>query len=248
MDWSIQDIARRVGTTSRTLRHYDDVGLLKPSRVGDNGYRYYDQTALVRLQRILLLRELGLSLSSIAEVLEGQNDTALALDKHLEWLRQEQRRLARQIVSVETTLHKLKEGAPLMAEEILDGFDNSPYEQEVVERWGRDAYDSSNRKWGALSKAQQREQQAEHDRVAQALAEAKVRGEDVASEGVQQLVRRHHAWVCFFWTPHREAYTQLGEMYVADPRFTAHYDQHGPGTAAYLRDAMRLFAERNLGK
>lgn len=246
MEWSIQDIARIAGTTSRTLRHYDELDLLKPSRVGGNGYRYYDQAALVRLQRILLLRELGLGLPAIAEVLEGQKDTSHALRTHLSWLRQEQQRLTRQIRSVETTLHKLKEGEQLMAEEILDGFDNSQHEQEVVERWGRAAYDRGQRQWASLSREQQRERMAEQERIAQALAEAGARGEDPASDAVQALVRRHHAWVSFFWEPHREAYINLGEMYVADPRFSAVYDRHAEGAARFIRDAMRVFAEKNL--
>src|SRR4030081_715511 len=79
MEWSIHDIARSAGTTSRTLRHYGQIGLLEPSRVGSNGYRYYDDNALVRLQRILLLRELGLGLPAIAELLDGQQDSAAAL-------------------------------------------------------------------------------------------------------------------------------------------------------------------------
>ena len=93
MDWSIQEVARLAGTTSRTLRHYDDIGLLEPARIGSNGYRYYDRAALVRLQRILLLRELGLGLPAIAEVLDGQRDESRALARHLDWLRQEQDRL-----------------------------------------------------------------------------------------------------------------------------------------------------------
>ena len=96
MEWSIQDIARSAGTTSRTLRHYDDIGLLEPSRVGANGYRYYDEHALVRLQRILLLRELGLGLPAIAEVFEGQRDTAAALRTHLKLLAAERERIGRQ--------------------------------------------------------------------------------------------------------------------------------------------------------
>jgi DNA-binding transcriptional MerR regulator len=86
MDWSIQAIARLAGTTSRTLRHYGDVGLLEPSRIGNNGYRYYDEQALVRLQRILMLRDLGLGIPAIAEVLTGQRDDAQALLSHLHWL------------------------------------------------------------------------------------------------------------------------------------------------------------------
>ena len=90
MDWSIQEVARLAGTTSRTLRHYDDVGLVPPSRIGSNGYRYYDADALVRLQRVLLLRELGLGIPAIAEVLEGQQDDVHALVTHRDLLRQEQ--------------------------------------------------------------------------------------------------------------------------------------------------------------
>jgi len=109
-DWSIQDIARMAGTTSRTLRHYDDVGLVKPSRIGGNGYRYYDADALVRLQRVLLLRELGLGIPAIGEVLAGQSDDTLALRTHLEWLAQEKERIGRQIASVERTITELEGG------------------------------------------------------------------------------------------------------------------------------------------
>jgi DNA-binding transcriptional MerR regulator len=99
VDWSIQEIAKIAGTTSRTLRHYDDIGLLKPSRTGQNGYRYYDSAALVQLQRILLLRGLGLGLPAIPEALRHETDGVRALGSHLEWLRQEQARLARQAAS-----------------------------------------------------------------------------------------------------------------------------------------------------
>jgi DNA-binding transcriptional MerR regulator len=136
MEWSIQDIARLAGTTSRTLRYYGELGLLEPSRIGRNGYRFYDQDCLVRLQRILLLRELGLSLPTIAEVLKGQRDTAAALRTHLELLKQERDRIGRQIKSVKTTICKTERGERLMAEEVLDGFDHTRHEQEVTERWG----------------------------------------------------------------------------------------------------------------
>src|SRR5580698_10018625 len=114
MERSIVDIARIAGTTSRTLRHYGEVGLLEPSRIGANGYRFYDDNALVRLQRILLLRQLGLGIPAIEEVLRGQRDDAQALRTHLAVLEQERDRLARQIASVESTLTKMKGGATLM--------------------------------------------------------------------------------------------------------------------------------------
>jgi DNA-binding transcriptional MerR regulator len=246
MEWSIQDIARTAGTTSRTLRHYGQLGLLSPSRVGRNGYRFYDQNSLVRLQRILLLRELGLGLPAIAEVLAGEQDPAAALRVHLELLEQEQRRISRQIESVRTTLRKTEGGEQLMAQEALDGFDHSQYEDEVVERWGRDAWDNGNRWWDSLGKEGQQAHRAEHEQVAEGLAAAGAAGADPASEEVQALVARHFAWVSAAWTPNREAYLNLGQMYVDDPRFAANYDKHAEGGAVFVRDAMNVYAERNL--
>ncbi|HEX5730214.1 MerR family transcriptional regulator, partial [Microbacterium sp.] len=115
-EWSIQQIARIAGTTSRTLRHYGDVGLLSPSRIGGNGYRYYGRDALVRLQRILLLRDLGLGLMQIGEILDREDSQEDALTGHLAWLKQEQHRLERQIASVQLTIDALRGGERLMAE------------------------------------------------------------------------------------------------------------------------------------
>lgn len=134
MDWSIQEIAKLAGTTSRTLRHYDDIGLLVPSSIGHNGYRRYDGHSLVRLQRILLLRALGLALPDIGEILDRPAGEEQALEGHLAWLRQEQDRLARQTASVESTIEALRQGEQLMAENMFDGFDHTRYRDEVIER------------------------------------------------------------------------------------------------------------------
>jgi len=150
-DWSIQDIARIAGTTSRTLRHYDELGLLTPSRIAANGYRHYDRDSLVRLQRILLLRDLGLGLPAIARVLDDRRDAAPALRDHLTWLRDERDRLARQIASVEATIHAVEEGGELVAEEMFDGFDHTQYKEEVEERWGKEAYAASDRWWRGMT-------------------------------------------------------------------------------------------------
>ena len=246
MEWSIQDIARIAGTTSRTLRHYGQLGLLEPSRVGRNGYRYYDEGSLVRLQRILLLRDLGVGLPAIAEVLAGQQEPAAALRIHLELLEKERQRIARQIESVRTTLRKTEGGEQLMAEEALDGFDNRQYEDEVVGRWGRHAWDNGNRWWESLGKEGRRAHQAEHEQVAAGLAAAGAAGTDPDAEDVQALVARHHGWVSQAWTPDREAYLNLGQMYVDDPRFAATYDKYAEGAAVFIRDAMKVYAERNL--
>lgn len=242
-DWSIQEIARLTGTTSRTLRHYDDIGLLPPTRVASNGYRHYDQGALLRLQRILLLRELGLGLPAIAEavgeVAEGSGPPrsaniaieAAALEKHLALLRAEQTRLARQIASVENTITTLREGEDLMPENMFDGFDHTQYQDEVETRWGTKAYADGDRWWRGLSAE---EKAAWKQRVVDlgadwiALAEA---GADPASPEAQDVARRHVEWLTGIpGTPaygaagDRKAYViGLGEMYVADPRFGANY-------------------------
>ncbi|MFB6623640.1 MerR family transcriptional regulator [Streptomyces sp. NPDC056374] len=246
MEWSIQEIAKKAGTTSRTLRHYGDRGLLEPSRIGANGYRYYDQAALVRLQRILLLRELGLSLPAIAEVLAGQRDTSAALRTHLALLEQERERIGRQIASVRTTLHKTENGEELMADEVFDGFDHTVYEQEVTERWGRDAYESGDRWWRSLTDAQKKAFMAEQAGIARDFAQALRDGLAAGSDAVQEIARRQVAWLSATTTPSKEYVIGLGRMYVDDPRFTANYDQHGEGTAVLVRDALEIYAERNL--
>ena len=203
MEWSIQDVARSARTTSRALRHYDDIGLLKPSRIGGNGYRYYDDDALVRLQRILLLRELGLGLPAIAEVLQGERDAALALLSHLRLLEQEQERIGRQIASVRTTLRKLEGGEPLMAEEVFDGFDHTQCKEEVVELWGGAAYESGDRWWRALSTAQREEFTRAQLDIGMAFGTAHAAGRSPHSDEVQAITQRQYDWITIGWTGRR---------------------------------------------
>jgi DNA-binding transcriptional MerR regulator len=256
MEWSVQQIARNAGTTSRTLRHYDDIGLLKPSRTGENGYRFYDQPSLVRLQRILLLRDLGLGLSAIAEVLDHEPDAEMALGRHLDWLQQEQERLARQIASVRQTMEALKNGGRIMAEHMFDGFDHTRYKDEVEERWGKDAYATSDAWWRGMDPAQkeawkQRSRQLGSDWIAAA-------GSGVAADSAeaQELARRQIEWLTGIpGTPASASaaggsgdlqgyVTGLGEMYVADPRFAANYG--GEAGAVFVRDALRIYAAKHL--
>ena len=247
MQWSIQDIARLSGTTSRTLRHYDDIGLLPPTSTGANGYRYYDEAALTRLQRILMLRDLGLGLPAIAEVLAGQTDDARALVAHLHWLEQERERVERQIASVTTTIRQLEGGEQLMAEDMFDGFDHTVYKEEVEERWGKEAYAQSDRWWRELGADGQAAFRAEESAISGGLAAAHAAGTPVDDPEVQALTARHYAWVRAGWgdvAPTAEAYLGLGDMYVADPRFAKHYG--GPDGAEYVARAMRVYAAGEL--
>jgi DNA-binding transcriptional MerR regulator len=251
-DWSIQDIARLAGTTSRTLRHYDDVGLVKPSRIGGNGYRYYDADALVRLQRVLLLRELGLGIPAIGEVLDGQRDDTLALRTHLEWLAQEKERIGRQIASVERTITELEGGGQPMAEDMFDGFDHTRYKDEVEERWGKDAYAKSDSWWRSMSDEEKNAWKARAALLGSDWIEAAQRGVDPAGDEAQALAQRQFDWLRGIpgtpgggaAGPTKEYFTGLAEMYVADERFAVNYG--GVEGATFVRDAMKEYAERNL--
>jgi DNA-binding transcriptional MerR regulator len=251
-EWSIQQIAKIAGTTSRTLRHYGDIGLLPPSSTGHNGYRHYDRDSLVRLQRILLLRELGLGLPQIAEVLDREASQEDALTGHLAWLREEQTRLERQIVSVQLTIEALRGGERLMAEDMFDGFDHTQYKDEVEQRWGKKAYADSDRWWRGMSadeKSAWRKRAADLTLDWVAAAESGVAPD---SPEATALARRHVEWLTGIpGTPtavpggDAKAYvTHLGDMYVADDRFGANYG--GAAGAEFVRAALRIYAEANL--
>lgn len=249
MDWPIQEIARLANTTSRTLRHYGQLGLLEPSRVGRNGYRYYDQRALVRLQRILLLRDLGLGLPAIARVLGDHDETVPALRSHLRWLTQERERLERQIRSVENTISAEEKGEELMPENMFDGFEHTRHKDEVEERWGSDAYASGDRWWRSKTDAEKKAFKDQHLQIARDYAAARDAGLSPQNEAVQSVVARHLHWLNLSAAVtggpvSAERFRSYGEMYATDQRFAAHYG--GASGAEFVRDAIRAFSAQTL--
>ncbi|HET8970366.1 MAG TPA: MerR family transcriptional regulator [Candidatus Nanopelagicales bacterium] len=244
---SIAVVARLTGVSSRTLRHYDDIGLVPPARIGSNGYRYYGRAQLQRLQEVLVLRELGLGLAAIDRVLGAGGDRAASLREHRAALLTERDRLTRLADTVGRSIEELEGGAQMSAQERFDGVAATRYEDEVVARWGRTAYDDGQARWAELGPEGRAAHQAEHDAIVAGLAAALAAGVGPGEDQVQALVGRHHRWVSTFWTPDRAAYVGLGRMYVEDPRFTRSYDEHGEGTAVLLRDAIEVWAERRLG-
>jgi MerR family transcriptional regulator, thiopeptide resistance regulator len=252
MDWSIQEVAALTGTTSRTLRHYGAIGLLAPTRVGSGGARHYDEDALVRLQRILLLRELGLGLARIGEVLDATTSEERALRAHVDALRRERARIERQIVAVEKTIATRREGGELMAHDMFDGFDHTEYEAEVTERWGPEAYARSDAWWRGMDtdeKAAWKTRTADLARDWVAAAEA---GEPADGPRARSLAERHVAWLTAVpGTPARipgdiDGYVRgLADMYVADPRFGRTYATSAGGSrgAEYVRDALHAYLD-----
>ncbi|PPG03186.1 MerR family transcriptional regulator [Pseudoclavibacter sp. RFBI5] len=250
MEWSIGEVSKRSGVTSRTLRHYESIGLLRPSRTGANGYRYYDEGALVRLQRILLLRELGVGLAAIGDALAGRTDDVAALETHLGWLHDERGRLTTQIGSVRATLAALKGEEQLMPEQMFDGFDHTQYKDEVAERWGAEASAGSDAWWRGLGVDGKKGFLEEQTRIQDAFSAAQSAGLGPGSDEAQAAAARQFAWIRDSWqgkAPTAELFTNLGEMYVADERFGKNYTRVHATGAEFVRDAMRIYAERTLG-
>lgn len=248
MSWSIVEVARFAGVSSRTLRHYDDVGLVPPAYVGSNGYRYYERPQLHRLQEVLVLRELGLPLDAIARVLDGTVDRAAVLREHRAALLAERDRLTRLATAVGRTIDELDGGDLMGPEELFDGFDpekQKQYEADLVERYGatvQEHIDESWRRVGRMNKADAARIQAElaeRDSAYAALLDAGVAPTDPR---VQEVTAGHYRWVCQFWTPDADAFAGLGDLYVDHPDFRARYDAVRPGLAEYVRDAMAAYA------
>lgn len=249
MEWSIHDVAALTGITSRTLRHYADIGLLRPTRIGAGGYRNYDTSSLVRLQRILLLRELGLRLPTIAEVLDGTVDDVQALTEHVRLLEQERARIDSQIRSVQATIHSLRKGKQIMAETMFDGFDYTHYRDEVAERWGKETSEKAEMWWHELGHDGQRGFLAQHHALQDAYDAALSAGAAPTSERVQQIAAQHYEWIVRSWQgkrPDADALTGLTTMYVNDPRFARNYTRADPAGAEYVRDALLAYAATHL--
>ncbi|GAA1698106.1 TipAS antibiotic-recognition domain-containing protein [Fodinicola feengrottensis] len=246
MSWSIAEVARMSKVTSRTLRHYHDIGLLAPARTGANGYRYYEQPQLLRLQEILLLRELGLDLDSIGQIVAGEQDQLSALRRHYGWLQSERERLAEVARTVEDTIRKLEGGEEMTAEQLWNGFDpNSEKARalaaEAEERWGPQVA-TVNRKVAKWSKEKWAQIQQQYGDASQRIAELMDAGLPADDPQVIEAVDGHFQWLLNFWTPNRQSYAGLGDLYADDPRFAEQLNAVRPGFAEFMRHAMTAYA------
>lgn len=249
--WTIKEVAKVAGTTSRTLRHYDQIGLLPPTAIGENGYRLYDTSALIRLQRILALRELGLRLSQIQCVLDSDLNEIEALTDLERQLVSESTRLNRQIATVQRTLDVLRKGESPMAENMFEGFKHEQYKDEVVEKYGESAWNQSNNWWASLGEAGQAAYQQKLTKLVNDWQQAVKDGVAPDSDVAQDLARQQVEWLKETPGPHTTGectlavyVSNLGDMYVNDERFAANYG--GAEGAALVRDALKLYAEKHL--
>jgi MerR family transcriptional regulator, thiopeptide resistance regulator len=249
MAWSTSEVARMSRVTSRTLRHYDRIGLLSPAYAMDNGYRYYEQEQLRRLQQILLYRELGLGLDAIAEVLAGQLDEVEALRRHHEWLVAEGVRLQRLAGTVSRTIATLEGADDMSVEEMFDGFEakQAQWEADLVERFGdkvQPNIDAAREARKGMTKQQYLDAAEQWNVFDTRMVAAMHDGCAIDHPRVEALLDEHLAMIRAHWQPNAESYAGLGRLYVEHPDFRARYDKRDPGLAEFLAGAMASYAPR----
>lgn len=241
--WSVGEVARLAGVSVRTLHHYDRIGLLPPGTRTAAGYRGYDEADIARLQRVLAYRELGFSLEAIGGLLDGSDDPVERLRAQHGLVLERMERLAQIAAVLEKTMEAERLGIRLTPQEMLDVFgDENPaqYADEVEERWGdTDAYRQSQERSAGYSKDDwvriKAGQEAIGERIAAVLRSGAAPGSDEAMDAVEehrQFIDQH------FYACSPEMHTGLGEMYLADPRFTRYYEQLQPGLAQFVHDAI----------
>lgn len=254
---TVKQVAKLSGVSVRTLRFYDEIGLLKPAFYGDNGYRYYEKEQLLFLQQILFYRELGFELAEIQKIVSSPEfDKAKALRSHREKLVKETKRAAALIRTIDKTLAHLEREVPMKDDEIYYGFDAkrlAEYEKWGRERWGeaatarfKDAVEESKQRTKNWKREDFEKVKSDYDELHRAFADSLNRSVAPSAPEVQALVKRHYAVVDRFWTPNRESYIGLGKNYCEHPDFRKVFDGFHPKLAEYLAEAMKIYAEREL--
>lgn len=253
MEYTVHKLGKMAGVSTRTLRYYDEIGILRPARINSSGYRIYGQNEVDRLQQILFYRELGVSLESIKDILTSPSfDSAAALRDHREKLLAKREQLDMLIVSVDKTIAQTEGRITMTNKEKFEGFkqkmidDNEKkYGEEIREKYGNNTVEKSNKK---LKNMTQEEYEAVTNlemQLKSTLAEAFKNG-DPAGDLAQKAADLHKQWLTFYWSDYsKEAHAGLAQMYVDDERFTAYYDKEKPGTAAFLRDAILIYTGIN---
>jgi MerR family transcriptional regulator, thiopeptide resistance regulator len=253
--YTVKQVAKLSGVSIRALHYYDEIGLLKPACVGANGYRYYGRDELLRLQQIMLHRELGFTLDEIRKVLSSADfDRKKALRAHRKRLVSEIERYRRLVQTLDATLAALEGKAEMNDKILYRGFSpekQAQYEAWLVDRFGSQAQaqiDEAKAKITQWSQADFDRHLHEGETIQIALAEAMADGLPAESDDVSKMIGRLHGWVGRGWnrTPSRDAFKRLAEVYAEHPDFRARYESRRAGLTDYLVKAIRAFADREL--
>jgi MerR family transcriptional regulator, thiopeptide resistance regulator len=248
---TVKQLARLSGVSVRTLHYYDEIGLLRPAQVGANGYRYYGREELLRLQQILLHRELGLPLDAIASLLDDSDRGRVdRLREHRQQLMQRTEHYRELIATVDRTIAELEGGKKVDTKHLYSGFSpekQAEYEAQLVERFGpsmRESIETSRRSVEALGKDGIATRMQELAEVEAALAQHCARQTPAGDPALNALLVRHQAWVSTMWGKPCPAwrYAGLADLYESHPDFRARYETLAPGLADYLPAVMRAYA------
>lgn len=244
MRLSVSEAARRAGVSVRTLRWYDEIGLLKPSETTPAGYRFYDDAAMASLQQILFYRELDVPLEQIRHILDApENDRAEALQKHRTLLLMKRRRLDDMLRLVDETIGGIimYDERPKPTQADWEAVKNQ-YAQETAERWGNtEAFLESREKHKDYTPEKETQILAEQEEIFTAFGACA----DPAGPEGQALVRRWQAHITqYHYNCTDRILACLGQMYANDPRFQENLDKYGPGTAQKMSDAIAKFVQK----
>lgn len=244
--YTVKQVARLAGVTPRTLHFYDEIDLLKPSRVAENGYRYYDEQALLRLQQVLLYRELDIPLDQIKRILGRSNfDVLTALESHISALDQRIARLQRLKVTVDRTIQGMRGEATMTNAYLFEGFSEeqkAEYEKEAMQIYDPEIVKASSRRWKHYSAEEKQSIRTEGNAVYQAILDAMPKG--AASPEAQAGVEQWRKHMAFFWEPDDVQLLGLADLYNEDLRFKANFDKADPRLAEFIREAVGIYVKR----
>lgn len=249
MEYTIMKLARLAGISTRTLRFYDELGILKPARISSSGYRIYGELEVDRLQQIMFYREFGLNLEEIKKILESPAfNEKKALLEHMERLLEKREQLELMLNNVERSIEALEEGKKMKDVQKFEGFkkklvdeNEKKYGKEIRQKYGSETVDKSNAKVLGMKEEDHQRVTKLAEEVMTTLEEAFKTG-NPAGELAQKVADLHRQWLCFYWDSYsKEAHAGVAQMYVEDERFTKYYDGKQPGTAQFLRDAILIY-------
>ena len=251
--YTVTELARLAGVSVRTLHHYDEIGLLKPAFTGTNRYRHYGETELLRLQQILIHRELDIPLVRIAEILDAQGPDRIAtLKQQRDTLQAQAQRTAGMIRTIERTIARLTGEQAMTDKDLYAGMvspeKQAAYEAYLVENYGPDMEShiaTGKRAMAAMGESGRAQAMAEIGKIEHGVAEGLRRGLPPDAPSLVPLIERHRAWVAASWGRDcpPAAYAGLAQMYD-HPDFRARYEAIHPGFTDYLKDAMQAWAAR----
>ena len=240
MEYSIREVAKMTGVSTRTLRYYDAIGLLKPLYTNDSGYRYYGEEELDRLQQILFYKERGLGLQCILEILDKEEfDTLGALYEHLFELQNQKIRIEKLILTVNKTIDSLEGRGKMSSAEKFEAF-----KQQQVQQNEEDSVRESNAKMMKMTEEEYKKFQNAEALIKEKLQEAVRSHADPSGEIGEEITELHKNWISMTWGQYRpEAHRGLAEMYVQDERFLEYYDEEVSGCAEFLKAAVLYWAK-----